>query len=302
MIRNLLISMIFLMFAGAASAKTRVVATTPALAALARDVGGELVEVEALVPKSQDPHYADPRPSLMLALNKADLLLVNGLELEVGWLPKLQAGARNAAIMAGGAGYFDASEFVRRLDVPAGKVDRSQGDVHPGGNPHFQLDPRAMARVAGALGQKLAALDPDNRDAYFSGAKAVMARLDALARAQIERFAALPATARRVVSYHRSFPYLYDWLGLAEVATVEPRPGIAPDPGHVAKVLSTLKSTGARAIVQEEYYPTNTSKTLSQLGKTSLVVVAGGPRVEAGQTYEAYITTIAEDVHAALTR
>ena len=285
----------------AAAAKLKVVATVPSLAAIAHEIGGDLVDVQSLSSPSEDPHFVDPRPNLVLELNRADLLAVNGLELEVGWLPPLQTAARNSAITVGGEGYFDASRFVHRLDVPAGKVDRGMGDVHPGGNPHFLADPRAGSRVAAALAEKMASLDPQNRDRYFAGAKALMAKLDAVARKEITRFSSLPAERRRVVSYHKSFPYLYDWLGLDEVITIEPRPGISPDPGQVARVLSTMRETGARVIVQEVYYPANTASTLARLAKATVVKVPGGARFSDGQRYSDFIAGIAEELHAALT-
>lgn len=290
------------LFAGPAAAEVRVVTTLPALAALADEVGGELVEVTPMLASTQDPHYADARPSLMLALSKADLLILNGLELEVGWLPKLLVGARNARVQAGADGYLDASTVVHRLEVPAAKIDRSQGDVHPGGNPHFLYDPRAARAVVGAITERLAKLDPANRDAYFARGRKLMKELEAFAAEQTQRFLALGPDRRRVVSYHRSFPYLYAWLHLEEVATVEPKPGISPDPGHVSKVLSTIKGTGAPAILEEEYYPTSTSETLAKLGKASLLVVPGGPRLDKGETYLGWIRGITEELHGALAR
>lgn len=283
-----------------AAAKVQVVTTLPALAALAHEIGGDLVEVTAMLAPTQDPHYADARPSLVLALSKADLLIVNGLELEVGWLPQIQVGSRNARIQVGGDGYLDASTVVQRLEVPGAKIDRSQGDIHPGGNPHFLYDPRAGEAVAGAIVERLARLDPEHRDTYFAQGRKVMKALDGFGQEQAQRFLTLGPARRRVVSYHKSFVYLYGWLHLEEVATVEPKPGISPDPGHVAKVLSTIKSMGAPAILEEEYYPTSTSETLAKLGKSSLLVIPGGPRFEQGETYLHWLQGITEKLHAAL--
>lgn len=295
------LSVVTLAVSPRAEARVEVVATLPALAALAQEVGGDLVTVTALLAPTQDPHYADPRPSLMLALSKADLVIANGLDLEVGWLPRLLVGARNPRVQPGGEGYLDASTVVQRLDVPE-RAERSQGDVHPGGNPHFLYDARAASAIAGAIAARLAALDPANKDRYFERGRKAMKELSLFATAETRRFLDLGPERRRVVSYHKSFPYLYAWLHLEEVATVEPKPGIAPDPGHVAKVLATIKANGVPAILEEEFYPTSTSETLAQLGKSALVIVTGGPRFESGETYLGWLRSVTGKVYDALAR
>jgi zinc/manganese transport system substrate-binding protein len=297
-LRALFATLLVLGTAQPALAKLDVVATLPDLGAIARSVGGDLVNVTTLVEPGQDPHYVDARPSLLLPLNRAKLLVVNGLDLEIGWLPPLLVSARNASIQNGAAGYFDASTVVDRLEVPAGKVDRAQGDIHPGGNPHFTLDPRAGRKVAVALGQRLGQLDPDNAAKYAANAQALAQQLDTLAQQQAARFRTLPAERRHVVPYHRSLPYLMDWLGLDAVVHVEPRPGIQPDPAHVASVLKLMKANGVRALLQEEYYPRNTSETLSRLAGAQLVILAGGTRPD--QTYPEHLQDIAEKIHAAV--
>ncbi len=283
-----------------ARADLQVVATLPDLAAIAREIGGEHVTVTALAPPSQDPHYVDPRPNLILPLNRADLLVVNGLELEVGWLPPLQVAARNGRIQTGGEGYFDASAVVRRLGVPQSKVDRAMGDIHPGGNPHFLLDPRAARQIAAALANRMVKLDPSNSAAYRANASAFDEALATFARAQQARFAALSAEQRRVVAYHASLVYLFDWLGLIEAETVEPRPGIAPTPAHVARVLSLMKQQGIRVVVQEAYYPQKTSQTLTRLVGGRVVVLPGG--TPDGKRYLQHLQGIADALHAALTQ
>lgn len=281
-----------------ARAELQVVATLPDLAAIAREIGGAHVSVTALAPPSQDPHYVDPRPNLILPLNRADLLVINGLELEVGWLPPLQVAARNGRIQPGGDGWFDASSVVRRLGVPQGKVDRAMGDIHPGGNPHFLLDPRAARQVVAALTNRMVKLDPKRTEAYRANAAAFDQQLAAFAEAQRQRFAALPADQRRVVAYHASLIYLFDWLALDEAITVEPRPGIAPTPAHVARVLSLMKKQGIRVVVQEAYYPKKTSETLARLAGGRVVVLPGG--TPDGQTYLTHLRGIADALYAAL--
>ena len=258
------------------AAPVNVVATLPSLAALAHDIGGPLVHVDALVSPHQDPHYADAKPSLIVTLNRADLLLVNGLELEVGWLPPLQQQARNAKIQKGAPGYMDASSAVHLLGAPKGPVDRALGDVHPGGNPHFLIDPRAGAKVAVAIGQALARVDAAHAGTYQQNAAVLAQKLEALAKAESTKFAQLPPARRNIVVYHDSLLYLADWLGLHQVATLEPRPGIAPSPAHVAEVLQIMRQQAVKAIVQEEFYPRNTGTTLAGLAHASLMVLPGG--------------------------
>ncbi len=300
--------LLFPLVAGAAlasppvDAKVKVAATLPSLAAIAAEVGGDHVEVESLSSAQQDPHYVDPRPSIVIKLARADLLVVNGLELERSWLAPVLLQSRNGRIAVGSAGYFDASLVVKRLGVPQGAVDRSMGDVHPGGNPHFLFDPRQGARVADALGKKLAEIDAEHAADYAKNAAALAASLRAYADEERQRFAALPASRRKVVSYHESLAYLYDWLALERVATLEPRPGIPPDPGHVAKVLKRMKAEGAAVIVQEEFYPASTSSTLSRLAGGRVVKLFGGARFDDDQTYLAHLKQNAEALHDALSR
>jgi zinc/manganese transport system substrate-binding protein len=283
-----------------ATAKVRVVATLPTLGSVAREIGGERVDVEVLAAPGEDPHFVDARPNLILSLNRADALVVNGLELEAGWLPPLLQSARNGKVQAGAPGFLDASSVVSRLDVPGGPVDRAQGDIHPGGNPHFLYEATSVARVAAAVADLLSRVDPAGAPIYATRGAALVARLDAVGRDAAARVAALPAPRRQVVAYHKSVAYLVRWLGLAEVATIEPRPGIPPDPGHVAKVLSTMKATGANVILQEVYYPRSTSETLARLTGARLVVLPGGAEFDKGESASDHVKEIADLVIRAL--
>lgn len=284
----------------AARADVEIVATLPDLAAIAREIGGPHATVTALAPPGQDPHHVDARPSLILPLARADLLIVNGLELEIGWLPPLQVAARNGRIQTGAEGWFDASTVIERLGVPQGPIDRAMGDVHPGGNPHYTFDPRAARRVAAALAERLAAIDPAHATAYRDRARAFDARLTAFAAAQSARFAALPAARRRVVAWHASLTYLFDWLGLSEAITIEPRPGIAPTPAHVARVLEVMKRKGIGVIVQESYYPQKTSDTLARLAGAAVVVLPGGTPDDTD--YLTHLTRITDALYTALAK
>jgi zinc/manganese transport system substrate-binding protein len=277
----------------------QVVATLPSLAALAKEVAGPHAAVESLLGPRQDPHYADARPNLILSLNRADLLVVNGLELEVGWLPGLVRQARNPRIQVGTAGYLDASMLVRRLQVPA-QVDRAMGDIHPGGNPHFAWDPRAGASIAEALGRSLSTLDPAHAADYQRNAAAAAARLRALAAEEARRFAALPAQSRQLLVYHDSLVYLIDWLGLKQIGTVEPRPGIPPDPAQLAKVVGLMRTTGAKLVVQEDYYPRTTSDQVAKLTAAKLLVLPAGARFAEGQRYDDFARGLARELYGAL--
>jgi zinc/manganese transport system substrate-binding protein len=281
------------------AAPLQVVASLPSLAALTRDVGGPLVQVEALTSPRQDPHYADAKPNLIVALNRADVLVVNGLELEVGWLPPLIQQARNGKIQKGAAGFVDASTAVRLLGVHTGPVDRAMGDVHPGGNPHFLLDPRAGAKVAVLLGNALAKADPGHAAQYQQNAQALAQKLEMLARTEAARFAQLPAAHRQVVAYHDSLVYVMDWLGLKQVATLEPRPGIAPSPQQVATVLQQMKAAGVTAIAQEDYYPSTTAKTVAGLAHAKVALLPGGVRFPQ-ETYADHIHALATALLTAL--
>lgn len=296
MLRLALILAAISSFSTVALADVRVVATLPALGALVSDVGGGHVEVTTLASASEDPHYVEARPDFVLSLSRADLVVAVGMELEVGWLPTLRQQARNPAI-TGGNGYFEAATAVSAMHVPA-SLDRAQGDVHPGGNPHFIYDARAMAQVARAIGERLAVLDPAQADAYRAGGEATARSLEAMAADQQARFAALPSSSRAIAAYHDSFPYMTDWLGLRQVATVEPRPGVPPTPSHTASVVSTMRSERARVVLQEGFYPASTSQTIASMVGGSVVIWSAGPAP--GESCEAWLRRGAEALYDAL--
>lgn len=275
-----------------------VVATTPDLAAIARQVGGPSVDVKALALPTQDPHFVDAKPSLALVLNKADLLLVNGLDLEIGWLPTLQSGARNPKIQVGADGYLDCGTLVAVLEAPAGQVSRAQGDIHPQGNPHYLLDPRNGAKVGKGIAARLAKLDPGNAAGYAQRAADLEKEANALATKLRDKIGAIDAAKRKVVVYHRSFVYLESWLGLTEVGALEPKPGIPPDPAHVAQLMVLMKQQGVKAILEEEYYPQATGKLLADKTGAAMLVVAGG--AGDSQRYLDRIQAVADKVAGAL--
>lgn len=278
----------------------RVVATVPALGRIVQEVGAEHVAVQALAAASEDPHFVDAKPSFILALNRAHLLVATGLDLEVGWLPTLLVSSRNGKIQPGGPGYLEASRLVQLLEAPQGRIDRAMGDIHPGGNPHFLTDPMRVGQIALGVATRLGELDPAHAELFATRAQQLNTTLLTLRQRQAARFLALPQASRQVVTYHKSWAYLLDWLNLKEVATLEPRPGVAPDPGHVAGVLSRMRRDKVRAVLQEEYYPTSTSRTLCQLAKAKLVVLPGGAPLAGNQDYAVFFDKLADTIFTAL--
>jgi zinc/manganese transport system substrate-binding protein len=281
-----------------AHAAVKVVASVPDLAAITREIGGDAVTVKALSLPTQDPHFVDAKPSLALELNRADLLLYVGLDLEIGWLPTLLTGARNPKIQSGAPGNLDCSQFVKRLDIPTQAVDRSQGDIHPAGNPHYLYDPRAAAAVATGIAARLAALDPDHAATYRGNAATFNKRLEA-ARARWEkRFA--PARGTPVISYHRTWSYFADWLGLDQAGFLEPKPGVPPNPRHVASLLALAQSRKVKVILQEAYYPDATSQLIASKIPAKLVRVPAATNLATNESYLQHLDVMFEAIANAL--
>jgi zinc/manganese transport system substrate-binding protein len=277
-----------------AASKLNVIATVGDLGAIAREVLGDGGQVVVLAKPTQDPHFVDARPNLILDLNRADALVSMGLDYEVGWLPVLVKGSRNGKIQTGGGGSIVASTMVPLQEVPQQRIDRSMGDIHPGGNPHFTLDPRNGARIARGLAERFGALAPENGALYGKNAEAFAQRLEARTKEWERRLAARRGTP--IVSYHKSFIYLTSWLGLNEVGTIEPKPGIPPSAAHVAELVNEMKARGVPAILQERWYPSSVAETIAHQTGARLVLIAG-MTPERG----AYIDHI-EEVVAALER
>ncbi|EPX55400.1 Zinc ABC transporter, periplasmic-binding protein ZnuA [Cystobacter fuscus DSM 2262] len=274
-----------------ARADLKVVATLPDLAALAKAVGGEHVQVTAMALSTQDPHFVDARPNLALELNRADLLLSIGLELEIGWLPTLQNGARNQRILSSGPGFLDVSQFVTsKREVPQTPTDRSNGDVHPGGNPHYLYDPNIGLVVAQGIAEKMIALDAKNAEAYRANLAKFTDELKKAIPGWQQRLAGLKGTP--IVAYHRTTAYLSAWLGFDTIAYLEPKPGIPPTPAHVAQVLAQARQRKARMVLREEYYPASTSKLVADKIPAPLVVLPGGTNFRGGETYPQHIEDV----------
>ncbi len=247
--------------APSAHAALRVLACEPEWAALTTELGGNLVEVSSATSALQDPHQIQAKPSLIARARNADLVVCTGAELEVGWLPVLLQQSGNAKVQAGQPGNFAAADVVRKLDVPT-QLDRSQGDVHAGGNPHIQTDPRNIALVAKALGERLQQVDPAHAAQYAQQLTSFNQRWQqAMARWNTQ---AAPLRGQAVVSQHKAFVYLYDWLGLKEVAVLEPKPGVEPTASHLQSVVNTLKTTPAKMVLYAAYQDPRASEWLSK--------------------------------------
>jgi len=244
-----------------AHAALRVLACEPEWGALAQEIGGDLVDVTVATTALQDPHQIQARPSLIARARNADLVVCTGAELEIGWLPVLLQQSGNAKVQPGQPGNFAAADVVRKLDVP-GQLDRAQGDVHAAGNPHIQTDPRNIAQVAVALGARLQQVDAAHAADYAKRLSDFNQRWQqASARWAAQ---AVPLKGLPVVSQHKAFVYLYDWLGLKEVAVLEPKPGVEPTASHLQAVLATLKATPARMVLYSAYQDPRPSEWLSR--------------------------------------
>jgi len=253
-----------------AHADLAIFATVPEWGALATELGGDKVKVYTATNALQDPHHVEAKPSLIARARSADLLVATGAELEIGWVPLVIQQAGNPKIRPGQPGYFEAASVVPLLDRPA-KLDRAEGDVHPLGDPHIQTDPRNIARVAAALATRLASLDPPNA-AYY---QARAATFDAAWRADIARWEQQGAALRGVpvVVQHKAFTYLIAWLGLTEVATLEPKPGVEPTVAYMTEVLATLRQQPARMVLRAPYQSERPSTWIAERAKLAPVVL-----------------------------
>ncbi|HCU23542.1 MAG TPA: zinc ABC transporter substrate-binding protein [Deltaproteobacteria bacterium] len=245
-----------------AQAKLNVVATLPVFASLAEEVGGERVEVTSLARGNQDPHFLDAKPTFVVALSRADLLIEGGLDLEVGWLPAILTQSRNGKIQNGAPGNVNAAQGLKILEVPGTRLDRSMGDVHPLGNPHTWLDPRNAKLIAANIYQHLVKIDPEGKAYYEGRLKDFLGRLDR--KIGEWESAAAGFRGKNVLSYHRSFSYFADWTGLNVVDNVESKPGIAPSPKHVEGLLKLIPAEHVKAILGESYYPKKVPIFLSE--------------------------------------
>ena len=241
--------------------KLNVVATTPDLAALAREIGGDRVEVTSLAKATEDPHFVDPKPSHLITLNRADVLIEGGAELELGWLPPLLDNSRNSKIASGTPGRIVASQGIEMLEIPT-TFDRSKGDVHSMGNPHFLIDPVDVRIIVAQIASHLSQVDPASADIYRANLDRFDRTLDTK-YAQWQRQLA-PYRGAKIVTYHKDFVYLAERFDLDIVENLEPKPGIAPSSAHLAQVISTMNAQHARVIIVQPYQNRRTAETVAR--------------------------------------
>jgi zinc/manganese transport system substrate-binding protein len=243
-------------------AKLQVFACEPEWAALTAELGGDRVATYSATTALQDPHHIEARPSLIAKVRRADLLVCSGAELETGWLPLLQRQAGNRKVLPDQPGYFEASGFVQRLEIPQ-QVDRSQGDIHASGNPHVHLDPHRLLRIAEALSSRLQTLDPPGASYYAQRQRAFTRNW----HEKIQHWEQQAASLRgmRVVVHHRDWSYLFDWLGIVTAGTLEPRPGLPTSPGHLSELKEKLAADPAKMIIHTAYQSDRAARRLSQL-------------------------------------
>jgi ABC-type Zn uptake system ZnuABC Zn-binding protein ZnuA len=282
-----------LLLPAVAGAQVKVVTTTEDLGSLTREVGGDKVAVTPLAKGYQDPHFVDAKPSFILALSRADLLIAVGRELEIGWLTPLLTSSRNGKIQPGNKGYLDASLTVKILEIPTGQITRAMGDVHPLGNPHYWLEPGNGRRMAQAIRDKLTELSPADR-AYFAQR---YADFDTRLAAAEKRWDATmaPYKGTKIATYHRSWPNFMDRFGLDVMGYVEPKPGIPPSPSHTLELIDEMKRQNAKLIVVEPYFDLKTPQAIAnQIGGKVMVLA---PSVGGSKEATDYIQLFEYDVN-----
>ncbi len=299
LMRSLLAIAALLAWSPRADAALRVVTTTEGLAALARDAGGDKVDVQFLSRGIQDPHFVDANPTLAVKLRQADLLIDVGLDLEIGWLPPLVNQSRNPQIQPNGERRLTAANFVHVLDIPTGPVDRSLGDLHPAGNPHFMDDPRAAAAVVAGIATKLGQIAPADAPYFASRSADFRKRIDA----DLTRWKAVlaPVRGRPVVAQHQTMSYLMDWTGLRVAAYLEPKPGVPPPPSHLADVVRIVRADAVKALLVENYYDPKSAEVVARHTGAKVVTIPGDVGGAPGaDTYEKYIDLLVKLISGAL--
>jgi ABC-type Zn uptake system ZnuABC Zn-binding protein ZnuA len=254
-----------------ARAELNVVASLPDFGAIAEAVGGKAVKVTTIARGSEDPHFVDARPSFVRVLNKADLLIESGADLEAGWLPTLVTAARNAKIQGTGEGHLVLAPFVKLIDVPTRPVDRSMGDVHPTGNPHFWLDPRNGKIIAKRIASALSELDPKNASLYEKNLMAFQGKIDSKWVEWEKKLE--PLRGAKVISYHKSYEYLAAAFGLEVIAQLEPKPGIEPSATHIAQLVQQAKSAGVKFVMIEPYRPRKSAEQVAEAIGARMIVL-----------------------------
>lgn len=277
-----------------APARLRVVTSTTDLANLARSVGGDRVDVVHISEGYQDPHFVEAKPSFILRMRNADLFAYVGLDLEIGWMSVLVDGSRNPRIRPGAPGNLDVSRAIPVLDVPAGNIDRSLGDVHPLGNPHYWLHPDNGRRIARLLAERFSELDPEGAAAYQANLAGFERRLTAAEAGWATARGRL--RGKPIVAWHTSWRYFAEYTGVRIVGFMEPKPGVPPSPSHLAGLILAMRRTGANVIVMEPWYDRKTADFVAS--KTGAKVLILPPSVGGQQSLDDYVTLLRHDIEA----
>jgi ABC-type Zn uptake system ZnuABC Zn-binding protein ZnuA len=290
---------LFLAFSASAFAqKLNVITTTADLASLTREVGGDRVDVTSIARGYQDPHFVEPKPSFLLLLRKADLLEVVGLDLETGWLPPLLDQSRNPKIRPGSRGYLDVSTGVEILDRPKGTVNRSMGDVHALGNPHYWIDPANAIRIAIQISNRLSQLRPKDAPYFARRLETFKKRMNDANKKWTAMLA--PYRGAKIVTYHNSWPNFTRRYGLNVVGFVEPKPGVPPSPSHTFELINLMKAQKVKAILVEPYFDLKTPKSIAERTGANLLVMypSVGARPELDDYFKLFDRNITELVKA----
>jgi zinc/manganese transport system substrate-binding protein len=273
-------------------AALNVVTTTEDLASIAREVGGDKIKVESLSRGYQDPHFVEAKPSFVLKLHSADLLIVVGRELEIGWLPPLITQSRNSKIQPGADGYLDASLNAKILEIPTGQITRAMGDVHPAGNPHYWLDPDNGKRIAKEIEKKLSSMDSASAAYYAQHEEDFERRVSAADKGWMATLA--PYKGTKIVTYHRSWPNFADHFGLDVMGYVEPKPGIPPSPSHTLELIKAMKEQNVKIVLVEPYFDLKTPNSIGR--ETGAKVLTMPPSVGGVPQVTDYIKLFDYDV------
>lgn len=282
-----------------AADKLKVLTTTSDIAGLMREVGGDRITVASIARGYQDPHFVEPKPSFLLQLRDTDLIAVIGLGLESAWLPPLLDQSRNSRIRPGAPGYLDMSQGVEILDRPEGEIDRSMGDVHPMGNPHYWLDPANAVRMAIRIEKKLSELRPGDTQYFRERLNSFKLRMNEADKRW--RAALAPYRGAKIVTYHNSWPHFVRRYGLDVIGYVEPKPGVPPSPSHVFNLISRMKAEKVRVIVMEPYFDRKTPQSIADRSGARLVVLypsVGGAKSGTDDYFSLFDTNIDTLVNA----
>ena len=255
-----------------AQAKLNVVTTIQDLASIAREVGGDNANVDAIAKGTQDPHFIEAKPSFMTKTSRADLVISIGLDLEIGWLPNVVLGARNPKVAPGSSGFLEVGSMVQPLELPTGKITRAEGDVHPLGNPHVTLDPIRAGEIAIVIAQRMGQLDSENATTYMTRAKAMQKRLQD--KTKVWQARVNKSGVKKAISYHKTLTYFFDRFNIDNPAILEPKPGIPPTAGHTLDVISLIKEQKIPLIMVENYFdPTVTNRIKESVPSIRVTVV-----------------------------